>query len=913
MAQISTYPVQSNIKGDDKWIGSASGTNDTKNFTPDDVAHYYSKTGSIDAGLFAWGYYPYSFPNTQPDGSFWKEGYTGSSIDIINLAGVIRVSSLTLANTTPGVLIQDQWIDKYIMLHMPETPSKYAVYLVTNVTADGDYYLMTLSFVEGRSGSIQGSQSVLFSLYQSSITSVVNSVFGRDGNVIAEDGDYDTSLVPENGRLYFTEARVLGTDLAGFVSGPGVVSSSDNILTAIQKLDGNVSGNSGYLGSIAYDAAAPTPGLSGFYEFSTEGVCTWFTSGAALARIGDRVSITYTAPSTYVYTLIAMSLAISQHTGLSTVEAISQKTTTDIIGNDCSWKYDVLNKFIWGSTGVETTNVDYDSTDFLPCLPTDLISVRLPDNSAAGYAFYDSGNVFISGGTGDGLANAKSYITPPAGTAFLRVCKLKVDPSFLTIFAENSLYNQVKEVFPLPVQNTGTSTTDTISQKVTTDIIGDDISSAYTVVNNFINSTNGNQTGNFSYYSTPYIPCVHTDLFIAQLPDNSLAGYAFYDSGNIFISGGTGEGLANAKIAINVPAGAAYMRVCKLITDPAFLVKYSDKSIVEILREVPTPQVELLNGISSTFDLAAELAIKDIVIIPEGTWTISSTINVPSGKKIYGIRGKSILQASSGVLKVLNLTSVSNVSISGILIKGVYADVDPTDTSKIANKEQALAENGAGTKYGIYIESSNKITIDDVEVRNFDYCGIYVKTIAGNYINGITISSSYLNNNYIGLKLADSSEYSIYSGLHINTNEIGLVVESANNNVQSSSITKNVFGIVVKAVGVNTGHGSISNSMINHNTVMALYVDTIDSGYIIDGCNIHYPETNTIYLKNASGVIISSMNLYGRATVEGGGGNMLVSSNFRIVGSTITLVGTTYLSLKNNIYVNGSNPSAINN
>lgn len=50
----------------------------------------------------------------------------------------------------------------------------------------------------------------------------------------------NTDVVPEGTtRLYFTEARVLGTDLAGFTSNAGTVTSGDTVLSAIEKLAGN--------------------------------------------------------------------------------------------------------------------------------------------------------------------------------------------------------------------------------------------------------------------------------------------------------------------------------------------------------------------------------------------------------------------------------------------------------------------------------------------------------------------------------------------------------------------------------------------------------------------------------------------------------------------------------------------------
>ena len=66
------------------------------------------------------------------------------------------------------------------------------------------------------------------------------SVFGRTGAVVATSGDYNTSQVTENTNLYFTNARAIASILTGYVSGAGTISSSDSILSAIEKLNGNI-------------------------------------------------------------------------------------------------------------------------------------------------------------------------------------------------------------------------------------------------------------------------------------------------------------------------------------------------------------------------------------------------------------------------------------------------------------------------------------------------------------------------------------------------------------------------------------------------------------------------------------------------------------------------------------------------
>lgn len=50
MARISTYVLDEDITGGDKWIGSDSGFyNKTKNFTPIKLADFFNSSQSIDS------------------------------------------------------------------------------------------------------------------------------------------------------------------------------------------------------------------------------------------------------------------------------------------------------------------------------------------------------------------------------------------------------------------------------------------------------------------------------------------------------------------------------------------------------------------------------------------------------------------------------------------------------------------------------------------------------------------------------------------------------------------------------------------------------------------------------------------------------------------------------------------------
>lgn len=101
----------------------------------------------------------------------------------------------------------------------------------------------TVEFEINNSGQSQKISLDQISDYVISNISVgaVTSVFGRTGAVVAINGDYTTNLVPEaGGVLYYTNARAINSTLTGYTSLTGTITSADTILSAIEKLNGNM-------------------------------------------------------------------------------------------------------------------------------------------------------------------------------------------------------------------------------------------------------------------------------------------------------------------------------------------------------------------------------------------------------------------------------------------------------------------------------------------------------------------------------------------------------------------------------------------------------------------------------------------------------------------------------------------------
>jgi len=75
-------------------------------------------------------------------------------------------------------------------------------------------------------------------------TDLVQSVYGRNGVVTAQSGDYNTSLVPENTNLYFTEGRVRSAVLTGLSTTNNIpIIASNTALVALGNLQAQITAN----------------------------------------------------------------------------------------------------------------------------------------------------------------------------------------------------------------------------------------------------------------------------------------------------------------------------------------------------------------------------------------------------------------------------------------------------------------------------------------------------------------------------------------------------------------------------------------------------------------------------------------------------------------------------------------------
>lgn len=132
----------------------------------------------------------------------------------------------------------------------------------------------------------------------------------------------NTSVVPESTNLYFTNARAIASTLTAYASGAGTITAADSILTAIQKLNGNIgaivsgvssvnsltgavslvgTANQIVVSSGTWSLASTITGLTSVTSTTFVGALTGNASTATTLATGRTIAITgdlaYTSPS----------------------------------------------------------------------------------------------------------------------------------------------------------------------------------------------------------------------------------------------------------------------------------------------------------------------------------------------------------------------------------------------------------------------------------------------------------------------------------------------------------------------------------------------------------------------------------------------------------------------------------------
>lgn len=198
MPKIGSYATkQEPLTAQDKWIGTESSGNITKNFSPQSIAEFINESdiaGVAGQNFFTWQ----QSAGPRVLGSISFENFGGDGTDLADLASILISTSNFGKNIVIDYLLT--LVDKYIILVETGATNNFGVYEVIALTQNVTYplfYDMTLNLIESN-GTING--DALYAL----------AVYPGFQPVVPGSGDLDDTHVQSTPSAVWTHTHGLG-------------------------------------------------------------------------------------------------------------------------------------------------------------------------------------------------------------------------------------------------------------------------------------------------------------------------------------------------------------------------------------------------------------------------------------------------------------------------------------------------------------------------------------------------------------------------------------------------------------------------------------------------------------------------------------------------------------------------------
>jgi len=166
MTKISIYSLDTNVKGNDRWIGSdAQNYNATKNFSPDNVADYFNHNQVIDSGnALRYTYQTLDPLETRRPGTISFITEIGPQVDFS------AITTFLLSNTTLKGNIVSEYVNflngSKVIISKGSNTNLFGLYEITNVEVylpEPNFFNVTLTYIDGN-GFIREDNDYIISL-----------------------------------------------------------------------------------------------------------------------------------------------------------------------------------------------------------------------------------------------------------------------------------------------------------------------------------------------------------------------------------------------------------------------------------------------------------------------------------------------------------------------------------------------------------------------------------------------------------------------------------------------------------------------------------------------------------------------------------------------------------------------------
>jgi len=183
MTKIKNYALDLEVRGDDKWIGTDSGSlaKLTKNFTPDNLAKYYNDKEVVESVNQLRFFYDTVAPGEdRARGSFSFPTEVGAEVPFSSISNLV-FSRFTLGDDAVNNFMTDI-VNSIIILQKADNPDIYAFYALNGYEVDptdSNFYNVELSYESGN-GSVQEDQDYFVSLIQFAGAAGIQTILGSE-------------------------------------------------------------------------------------------------------------------------------------------------------------------------------------------------------------------------------------------------------------------------------------------------------------------------------------------------------------------------------------------------------------------------------------------------------------------------------------------------------------------------------------------------------------------------------------------------------------------------------------------------------------------------------------------------------------------------------------------------------------
>ena len=207
----------------------------------------------------------------------------------------------------------------------------------------------------GQNGALSSTDWTTFNNKENAITAGTTAQYFRGDKTFQT---LNTSVVPESGNLYFTNARAIASVLTGYTSGAGTISAADSILSAIQKLNGNISALVTGVSSVNGQTGAVTLTTTNI----AEGTNLYYTE----ARVNANTNVAANTAARHAAVTLGTANGLSLSTQQLSLGLASAGVTGALSGTDWSTfnsKQQALNGT--GFVKISGTTISYDNSTYL--------------------------------------------------------------------------------------------------------------------------------------------------------------------------------------------------------------------------------------------------------------------------------------------------------------------------------------------------------------------------------------------------------------------------------------------------------------------------------------------------------------------------------------------------------------------